>query len=143
MGVLDRIFGGSTTQHPALDPASPVAVRLTPFTNQLEKIAGATRDGIEAVPQRDSLFVFVGHPPKAFGVVRYRAQGEDNLIQLMREAKLSMVQVQEISDQARSAYVEHQGAPRFTHQVGRRAIIVIDCEPLGPRLEAVFDAARG
>lgn len=143
MGFLDRIFGGSTPQHPALDPASPVAARLTPFTSQLEKISAATRDGIEAAPQRDALFVFVGHPPKGFGVVRYRAQGEDNLIQLMRAANLSMVQVQEISDQARSAYVAHQGAPRFTHRVGRRSITAIDRETLGSKLDAVFDAARG
>jgi hypothetical protein len=142
MGLLDRIFGGSAPQHPALDPGSAPGTRLSRYASQLDELAGKVRDHLEAVPDEGRLFVLVGHPPKGFGVLRIGPAGEDNLIQVMREAKLSPGRVQEVSDQARKAYVEHQEAPRFTHQVGRRAITVIDSAPLGAKLDAVFDAVR-
>lgn len=143
MGFLDRLFNGGTPAHPPLEPDSPPAERISPFVGQLEALAGKVRDGIEAVPEDDKLYVLVGHPPKGFGVVRFGSHGEENLIEVMREAKLSQARIQEVSDQARAAYVEHQEAPRFTQQFGRRAITVIDSEPLGQKLDAVFDAARG
>jgi len=143
MGLLDRLFSGSAPQHPPLEPGTPVAARLDAFTGELEKLVGDVRDAIEAVPERDALFVFVGHPPKGFGVVRYGSDGEANLIQIMREAKLPPTRVQEVSDRARKAYVAHQEAPRFAFHVGKRAITVIDSEPLGEKLDEVFTAARG
>lgn len=143
MGFLDRLFGGGTPQHPPLEPGSPVASRLDSFSGELEALAGKVKDALEAVPERDALYVFVGHPPKGFGVVRIGTGGEDNLIQVMREAKLPPMRVQEVSDQARAAYVAHQEAPRFSATLGGRSITVIDSEPLGVKLEAVFDAARG
>jgi len=143
MGFLDRLFGGSAPQHPPVEPGTPLAARLDTFSGELEQLVGNVRDAIEAVPERDALFVFVGHPPKGFGVVRYGADGEANLIQVMREAKLPPMRVQEVSDQARRAYVAHQEAPRFALQVGKRAITVIDSEPLGAKLDEVFAAAKG
>ncbi|MCB1008595.1 MAG: hypothetical protein KDB94_06850 [Acidobacteria bacterium] len=143
MGLLDRLFGGSEPQHPPLEAGTPLAARLDTFSGELEQLAGSVRDTLEAVPEREALFVFVGHPPKGFGVVRYGPEGESNLIQVMREAKLPPTRVQEVSDQARQAYVAHQEAPRFALQVGKRAVTVIDSEPLGEKLDAVFTAARG
>ena len=139
MGLLGKLFGGAP-EHPPLDPGSATAKRLSPFTRHLEKLAGEVRDHLEAVPHDGKLFVLVGHPPKAFGVVRYGPDGEDNLIQAMREAKLTPARVQEVSDQAREAYVAFQEAPRFGHQVGKRTISVIDSPPLAGRLDAVFEA---
>jgi len=143
MGFLDRIFGGGQPQFPALEPSSDAAARLAPFAGQLAALAGQVRDHVEAVPERDALYVFVGRPPKEFGVVRYRADGEENLIQLMRERKLPQSRIQEISDQARAAYVAEEQAPRFTHQAGKRALPVIDSETLGRKLDEVFAAANG
>jgi hypothetical protein len=140
MGLLGKLFGGAP-EHPPLDPGSAPATHLGPFGGQLEKLAGAVRDNLEAVPRDGQLFVLVGHPPKGFGVVRYGPDGEDNLIQVMRDAKLSPTRVQEVSDQARDAYVAHQEAPRFSHQVGKRTITVIDSPPLAGKLDAVFAAA--
>lgn len=139
MGLLGKLFGGAP-EHPPLDPGSAAAQRLGPFGGHLEKLAGEVRDNLEAVPQDGKLFVLVGHPPKAFGVVRYGPDGQDNLIQAMREAKLSPTRVQEVSDQAREAYAAFQEAPRFGHQVGKRTITVIDAPPLAQKLDAVFDA---
>jgi len=139
MGLLGKLFGGAP-EHPPLDPGSAPAKRLSPFSARLEKLAGEVRDHLEAVPRDGALFVLVGHPPKGFGVVRYAADGEDNLIQVMREAKLSPARVQEVSDQAREAYIAYQEAPRFAQQVGNRTITVIDSPPLAEKLDAVFDA---
>jgi len=60
----------------------------------------------------------------------------------MRENGLSPTRIQEVSDQARAAYVEHQEAPRFVHLFGKRAITVIDSEALGRQIDEVFAAAR-
>ena len=141
MGLLGQLFGGGKPQHPPLEPSSDAANRLAPFAGQLQALAGQVRDNIEAVPERDALYVFVGRPPKEFGVVRYRADREENLIQLMRQRQLSPTRIQEVSDQARAAYVAEQQAPRFTHQAGKRALPVIDSEALGRKLDEVFEAA--
>jgi len=141
MGFLDRLFGGGP-QYPPLEAGSGAAERLDPFSDKLESIAGSVRDPLEAVPKNDELYVFVGNPPKGFGVFRYSDDGEENLVEVMREHKLGASKMQAISNQARKAYVEYQEAPRFTHEVGARKVTVIDSEPLAEKLDEVFEAAR-
>lgn len=141
MGFLDKLFGGHA-QYPPLEPGSGPAEKLGPFVEKLESIAGSVRDPLEAVPKDDELFVFVGNPPKGFGVFRLAGETEENLIEIMRSNNLAASKIQSVSDKARVAYVEHQEAPRFTHQVGKRAITVIDSTPLAEKLDEVFEAAR-
>jgi hypothetical protein len=33
-----------------------------------EKLAGETKDPLEVVPAEDSVYIFVGKPPKKFGI---------------------------------------------------------------------------
>jgi len=141
MGFLDKLFGGGE-QYPPLEPGSEPAEKLDHFTGELESLADSMRDPMYAVPKDDELFVFVGKPPKAFGVFRCTEDGQENLVEIMREHKAGMAKMQAVSDQARKAYVEYEEAPRFTHEIGKRKVTVIDSEPLAEKLDEVFEAAR-
>jgi hypothetical protein len=130
MGLLGKLFGGEPDR-PPLDPTSPVASRLEKSKADLEELARKTQDKLEVVPGEKGLWVFVGKPPGAFGLVWFQDGKEGNLKLMMKEKGLTAAKVQTLSDHLRDAYVRHKDEPRFGWSLGGRQVIVTP----SPRLE--------
>ena len=67
MGILGQFFGGKLN-YPPLDSSAPAAKQLESVRPPLEKLAAETNDPLEIVPAEDSVYIFVGKPPKKFGI---------------------------------------------------------------------------
>ncbi|MCF8178823.1 MAG: hypothetical protein K9J74_09980, partial [Sulfuritalea sp.] len=67
MGLLDRWFG-STTNYPPLPQDNEAQARLDEVKSQLEELAHRVPDHLEVVPAEHEAFVFLGKPPKRFGI---------------------------------------------------------------------------
>jgi hypothetical protein len=129
MGLLGKLFGGEP-ERPPLDPTSPTASRLEKDKAAIEGLARKTQDKLEVVPGEKGLWVFVGKPPSAFGLVWFQDGKESNLKLLMKEKGLSAAKVQTISDHLRDAYVRHKDVPRYGWNVAGRQVVVTPSAPL-------------
>jgi hypothetical protein len=142
MGLLGSLFGGEK-EHPALDPSSPVTPRLERNREMLEGFAQRVRDKLEIVPAERGIYVFVGKPPKAFGIVWFHDGVESNLKKLMQEKGLTAAQVQDISDALRDAYSRSADEPRYSYELAARTVLVTPSPTLQQDVSQIIRAVSG
>lgn len=123
MGLLAGLFGGEK-EHPALDRSNPAHARIERDRESLEGFAKRVQDKLEIVPGERGVYVFIGKPPKTFGIVWFHDGVEQNFRLLMKEKGLSAATVQTLSDQLRDAYARHQGEPRYGWELAGRKVTV-------------------
>jgi hypothetical protein len=125
MGILGKIFGGKH-DYPSLDSSVPAAKHLESVRPPLEKLANETREPLEVVPAEDSVYVFVGKPPKKFGIA-WIEDGDKivNFKSLVDEKGLSPTSLNHLSEELRKAYIAHQDKPRYVTKISDREVVVI------------------
>ena len=110
----------------------------------LQTFADETKDPLEIVPAEDSVYIFIGKPPKKFGVAWI--EGGDKIINfksLIDEQGLSPDRLQKLSEELRKAYVAHQDKPRFLTQISDRDVVVIPSTSLLDNLKGVVQKTVG
>jgi len=137
MGLFGSLFS-KEPQLPPLDPAAPAAGMLDRHRREIESFAGKVKDRLELVPTEKTLYVFVGKPPDAFGVVWLRDGKEHNVKTLMQEHNLPQPRVQVLSDNLRASYVRHREEPRFAATVAGRTVTVTPSQALAQEVERVI-----
>jgi len=143
MGILGKFFGGRH-DYPPLDRATPAAKQLESVRSPLEKLADETKDPLEVVPAEDSVYVFVGKPPKKFGIA-WIEDGERivNFKSLVEEKGLSLTSLNRLSDELKQAYIAHQDKPRFVTRISDREVVVIPSASLLNNLKGVVEETIG
>ena len=143
MGILEKLFGGKN-DYPSLDLSTPVAKTLESVRPPLEKLAEETKDPLEVVPAEDSVFVFIGKPPKNFGVAWIEDGNKIvNLKSLVEEKGLTPTRLEQLSKKLRQAYVAHQDKPRYMAKISDRDIVVISSASLLDNLKGVVEQTIG
>ena len=110
----------------------------------LEKLANETREPLEVVPAEDSVYVFVGKPPKKFGIA-WIEDGDKivNFKSLVDEKGLSPTSLNHLSEELRKAYIAHQDKPRYVTKISDREVVVIPSTSLMNNLKGVVEQAVG
>ncbi len=139
MGLFDGLRG-KKDDYPALDPSSLAAARLAKHAERLEDLAKRANDRLEAVPADDGLFVYIGKPPKQFGVVWYENGEEHSFMSVMKDRGLTNEQIQDLSDELREVYTTHQEEPRYSFLLGEQKLVVTPAPPLAEDLRKVISA---
>jgi hypothetical protein len=139
MGILGQFFGGKHN-YPSLDSSTPAAKQLEAVRPPLEKLANETRDPLEVVPAEDSVYIFVGKPPKKFGIA-WIEDGDKivNFKSLVDEKGLSQDSLQNLSEKLRKAYIAHQDKPRYVTKISDREVVVIPSTSLLNNLKSVVE----
>jgi hypothetical protein len=141
MGILGKIFGGKH-DYTSLDSSVPAAKHLESVRPPLEKLANETREPLEVVPAEDSVYVFVGKPPKKFGIA-WIEDGDKivNFKSLVDEKGLSPTSLNHLSEELRKAYIAHQDKPRYVTKISDREVVVIPSTSLLNNLKGVVEQA--
>ena len=139
MGILGQFFGGKHN-YPSLDSSAPAARQLESVRPPLEKLANETKDPLEVVPAEDSVYIFVGKPPKKFGIV-WIEDGDKivNFKSLVDEKGLTEDSLQNLSEKLRKAYIAHQDKPRYVTRISDREVVVIPSTSLLNNLKSVVE----
>jgi len=139
MGILGQFFGAKH-DYPSLDSSTPAARQLDAVRPPLEKLANETKDPLEVVPAEDSVYVFVGKPPKKFGIA-WIEDGDKivNFKSLVDEKGLSQDSLQNLSENLRKAYIAHQDKPRYVTKISDREVVVIPSTSLLNNLKSVVE----
>jgi hypothetical protein len=139
MGLFGSLFT-KEKEFPPLPAGDPAAALLERHVKAFEEFAGKTSDKLELIPTESTLYVFVGKPPDAFGVVWLRDGKQINLKSLMAEHGLPQPRVQILSDNLRESYVKHRDDPRYAATVAGRKVTVTPSEVFARDVERVIAA---
>ena len=143
MGIFGKLFGDKQ-DYPSLDSSAPAAKQLESVRPPLEKLAGETNDPLEVVPAEDSVYIFLGKPPKKFGVA-WIEDGDKivNFKSLVDEKGLSQTSLNHLSEELRKVYIAHQDKPRYVTRLSDREVVVIPSTSLLNNLKGVVEQTVG
>ena len=139
MSILGKFLGGKR-DYPLLDSSTPAAKQLESLRPPLEKLANETKDSLEVVPAEDTVYIFLGKPPKKFGIA-WIEDGEKivNFKSLVDEKGLTQDHLQRLSEELRKAYIAHQDKPRYMTRISDREVVVIPSTSLFSNLKGVVE----
>lgn len=140
MGFFDRIFASSDGYQP-LDENSPAADRIEKIRDQLESLSKQVHKPLEVVPGEKGSYVFIGKPPKNFGIAWIEDDKVHSLKTLADEHGVKPAEMQAISDRLREIYEANQGNTRFTAKVGSKNIVVTPSEEFRTQVSEVIQQA--
>jgi len=123
MGFFDKMFG-SAPDYPELQPGTEAAARLAAIEGNLEALARDVSDPLEVIPGAAGAYVFIGKPPKRFGIAWIEDDQVKSFKTLMEEHGVTGQQVQKVSDELREAYQRYQEEDRYLATVAAREVVV-------------------
>lgn len=138
MGLLGNIFSGKP-DYPAIDPGSTAASRVAEVEQQLDELAGKVKDRLEVVPAEHAAYVFIGKPPKKFGLAWIHDGKISGLNTLVEEHGLKPLEVEKVVDQLRDAYERNAEVDRFCATVHGRDVVVTPSVKLETEVHEIID----
>lgn len=140
MGLLSNLFGGKP-QYPALDSEGQAAERLNQIRDCIESLAGEIKDPLEIVPAEAGAFIYIGKPPKRFGMAWVENGEVKKFKTFAEENKLQATQLNKLYEDLRDAYEQHQAEPRYTTEMAGRDLVVIPSNDLSSTLQHIITSA--
>ena len=137
MGLFSKMFGGEP-EYPELGADTAAAGRLQAIRANLEDLARDVSDPLEVVPGSDGAYVFIGKPPKKFGIAWIEGNEVKSFKSMMAEHNVTVQTLNRVSDELREAYERHQQEARFRTTVANRAIVVTPSEPLEQEVRQIL-----
>jgi hypothetical protein len=138
--MLDKLFGGKN-DYPPLPADNDALARLDKVKPQLEELANRVKDNLEVVPGEQEAYVYLGKPPKRFGIAWLHDGKVDGLNELVSEYKLSQLQVQKLIGALSAAYEHASDAPRYSTEVAGKQVTVIPSTGLGKEVHQIIEGA--
>lgn len=139
MGLFGKLFS-SRPDFPAMDPGSTAAERLAKVSEQLHHLAEDVKEPLEVVPAEHAAYVFIGKPPKKFGLAWIHDGKVSGLNTLVEEHGLKPPEVANVVDQLREVYERHHDVQRYTAQVKDVNVVVAPSSRLEQEVHDVIEA---
>ena len=140
MGMFDKWFG-SDTDYPPLPADNEAATKLDALKAPLEELAGKVNDHLEVVPAGQEAYVYLGKPPKRFGIAWVHDGKLDGLRELVDEYDLSQADTQEMIGALSAAYEHASDAPRYSTELAGKKVVVIPSRELGQKVHEIVEDA--
>jgi len=137
MGLFDKLFS-KEKDFPEIDDSSPIAQRVDRFKQDLEGLAKDIDDPLEVIPTKDAAYVFIGKPPKKFGIAWIKDGRVHNFRTLAQEQGVSEMKLQLMSEKLRKAYESSGTASRFYTSIANQKIIVTESYSLEQNLREII-----
>ena len=140
MGMFDKWFGGKQ-DYPPLPADNDAMARLREMKGPLEELAGKVRDHLEVVPAEHEAYVYLGHPPKRFGIAWIHDGKLDGLKELVDGNHLSQADAQKMIGALGTAYEHASDAPRYSAELAGKKVVVIPSRELGQEVHEIIEGA--
>lgn len=138
MSLFGNLFG-SKPDYPDIDPGSPAASRINAVKSQLDELAGQVKDPLEIVPSEHAAYVFIGKPPKKFGLAWIHDGKIIGLNNLVEEHGLKPLEIEKLLDQLREAYERNADVKRFCTTLHDRDVVVTPSAKLEEEVHKIID----
>ena len=138
MSLFGNLFS-SKPDYPAIDPTSTAAMRVAEVESELGQLAEQVKDPLEVVPAEHAAYVFIGKPPKKFGLAWIHEGQISGLNTLVEEHGLKPLEVEKVLDQLRDAYERNADVNRFCTTVQDRDVVVTPSARLEKEVHEIID----
>lgn len=137
MGLLEKFFG-SKVEYPPLPAGNNALAQLDEVKAPLEDLAHKVRDHLEVVPAEHEAFVFLGKPPKNFGIAWIHDGKITGLKEFAEEHDLSQVEVGQMIVRLGEAYLHASETPRYSAEFGGKQMVVIPSKLLEHEMHQIM-----
>ena len=137
MGLLDKFFGGKV-DYPPLPAGNEALAQLDEMKAPLEELAHKVHDHLEVVPAEHEAFVFLGKPPKNFGVAWIHDGQVTGLKEFAEEHHLTQVEVGKMIVRLGEAYQHASETPRYSAEFGGKQMVVIPSQGLEQEMHQIM-----
>ena len=124
--------------YPELDSDNPVAGLVQDVEGPLRELMGQVSDPLEVVPAGDHAYVFIGKPPKKFGVAMIEEGKVQSFVAAAKEKGPDQAKIQQLNEQLRQAYVNNADAQRYKANVAGKDVVVTPCKRLDQEVQQVM-----
>ena len=140
MGMFDKWFGGKQ-DYPPLPADNEAMAKLDEMKAQLEELAKKVNDHLEVVPAEHEAYVYLGKPPKRFGIAWIHDGKLSGLKELVEESHLSQAEAQKLIVALGDAYEHASDAPRYSAELAGKKVVVIPSRGLGQEVHEIIEGA--
>ena len=123
--------------YPELSKEHPAAEQIERIKAPLEELAGQVSDPLEVVPADNHGFVFIGKPPKKFGIALLEEGSFKNFVALAKEKGLGNPKILSVIESLGDAYKENQDSERYKITVAGKDVVVTPCQKLEAQIEQI------
>jgi hypothetical protein len=138
--MFSKWFGGRQ-EYPPLPADNDAMARLQEMKEQLEELAAKVKDHLEVVPAEHEAYVYLGHPPKRFGIAWIHDGKLDGLKELVDGNHLSQADAQKMVGALSEAYEHASDAPRYSAELAGKKVVVIPSRELGQEVHEIMEGA--
>ena len=117
--------------YPTLGPGNRAAEQLANIQGCLENLVDEIPENLEVIPGDDAAYVFIGKPPKKFGVAWIEEGEIKNFQTVVKENGIQPMVLQGVIDQLRATYEKNKDVDRYTTVIHGKTIVVTPCEEMG------------
>jgi len=138
MGLFSALFA-SKPSYPPLDATSAAAQRLEEIKPQLKELAGKVSDPLEVIPSAHAAYVFIGKPPKNFGLAWVHDGKVSGLNTLVEEHGMKPAEIAHVVDELREAYKHCEQSERYTAELEGTKVVVTPSDQLEHEVHDIID----
>jgi hypothetical protein len=124
--------------YPELGDDSPVAEQINEVEGPLKTLMNQVSDPLEVIPADNQAYVFIGKPPKKFGVAVIEGGAVQSFVAAAKEKGLEPVKIQKLNEQFRDAYIQNQDAQRYKASIAGKEIVVTPCAELAREVTQIM-----
>jgi len=140
MGMFDKWFGGKQ-DYPPLPADNEAAAKLDEVKAQLEELSAKVNDHLEVVPAEHEAYVYLGKPPKRFGLAWIHDGKLSGLQELVQEGQITQAEAQSMIVALSAAYEHASDAPRYSTELAGQTVVVIPSRGLGREVHKIMENA--
>ena len=126
--------------YPELGDDSPVAEQINEVEGPLKTLMNQVSDPLEVIPADNQAYVFIGKPPKKFGVAVIEGGAVQSFVAAAKEKGLEPVKIQKLNEQFRDAYIQNQDAQRYKASIAGKEIVVTPCAELAREVSQIMSS---
>jgi len=126
--------------YPELSEEHPAAEQIESIKAPLEKLVGQVSDPLEVVPADNHGYVFIGKPPKKFGIALLEEGSFKNFVALAKEKGLGDPKILSVIESLGDAYKKNQDSDRYKITVAGKDVVVTPCRELETQIEQIVQS---
>lgn len=139
MSLFDRLFSGRTPDYPPLDDTSRAGRKVAEVEHEIEELMHKVSQPLEVVPSDHAAYVFIGKPPKKFGLAWIHDGKVSGLNTLVEEHGVTPGEIEKLIDEMREVYSRHQDAAHYKTTIDKREIVVTASDALEHEIHDIID----
>ena len=139
MGLFGNLFSSRVPDFPQLDNNSRAGQKVAEVEHEIQELMQKVSEPLEVVPSDHAAYVFIGKPPKKFGLAWIHDGKVSGLNTLIEEQGVTPAEVEKVIEQLRESYSRNQDAKHYTTSIDQRKIVVTASDELEHEVHEIID----